>query len=671
MSQSTDENTLPHGDTSEGPIEPVAVDNHTVQNAETGKTNHAAISRWTIGWKTSFLMGVFYLLALIIAIIHLLVFRFLNGKRTDGIPQSYVTTASNILATCFGASLIAALAIAFTQYLWQLMRKNSMKVENIERLFTIRANPFLLLHPAVIRCTPVLFLCAVLVWSIHIATSFPPGALTVQLTKRTSFQTLTVPTFNASEFGNGSYSDARLRFLGNLAITTNSAKQRVLINYGIRHIRPSLRRLATRIMITGEYALMPSPCGSNCLYTVQFEGPYLECNSNTIEYTTKPLPSDLDIQIRYSGPERMAKNGTVLPEERVDVLADLLTTVGPLPDSDSDKRNTTDYSMTLYNMSCTPLRARYTLTNSYENNTQRITYSTTPLGKLTKVANGTPVQGLNFDSDGKWDQDNVDWYRDGNLLAIFKSMVFPLEGSYAVDGNSLQERDSNCSLVESNKGITCRTPMLWETLDRPNELQAAAARNGSIIANTKLNRAFSEYQLLGARDELTQGVGIRITEKILNELLANITISSISSSGMWKVTTNTTQDVFVNVFSFSRPSNLIVPYFLLLCLALPFLILGTLALYQNGVSATDGGFVQILSTTTGSGELQRVAAAGCLGGEENIPKDLKRLKIRFGELIDSGREDKQGETVIRQASFGIDSEIGPLKRRETYGRKSS
>lgn len=195
----------------------------------------------------------------------------------------------------------------------------------------------------------------------------------------------------------------------------------------------------------------------------------------------------------------------------------------------------------------------------------------------------------------------------------------------------------------------------------------SAARNGSIIANTKFNRAFNEYQLLGGHDEISQGVGIRITESLLNELLANITISIVSSSGMWKTTTNTTQSVNVNVYTFSRPLNLIMPYFLLLCLALPFLLLGILALYQNGVSATDGGFIQVLSTTTGSGELQRVATGGCLGGEENIPKELKELKIRFGEMINSERGDKQGEAIIRQASFGIESEVAPLKRRETYG----
>ena len=222
---------------------------------------------------------------------------------------------------------------------------------------------------------------------------------------------------------------------------------------------------------------MPSPCGSNCLYTLLFEGPYLECNSSTIEYTKKSVDSDLDIEIQYHE-AKQTFNATRSPPERVDILADLLTTVGPIPDS--PELNTTDYNITLYNMSCTPSRAQYTLTNSYENNNQRITYSATPLGRLENVTNGTPVLGLGFDSDGKWNQNNVDWYRDANLLAIFKAMFFPLEGSYVVDGLSLLERTSNCSLVEGGKGISCRTPQFWEGLDRPSDGRAAG----------KLDRSF-------------------------------------------------------------------------------------------------------------------------------------------------------------------------------------
>jgi hypothetical protein len=62
-------------------------------------------------------------------------------------------------------------------------------------------------------------------------------------------------------------------------------------------------------------------------------------------------------------------------------------------------------------------------------------------------------------------------------------------------------------------------------------------------------------------------------------------------------------------------------------LTLPVLILGFLALYHNGVTAIDGRFVQILMTTTGRTGLEAAASKGCLGGEENVPDELNKMKI--------------------------------------------
>lgn len=140
--------------------------------------------------------------ALAIAIAHLLLFRYLDGKEADGphevASQSYISTASNILANTFGFALRSALAVAFVQYLWHLLRITTMKVSTIELLFSIRSNPFILLRPAALRATPVLFALSVVMWASQIVTSFPPGAITVTSLQRTSFGTVVVPTFNAS-----------------------------------------------------------------------------------------------------------------------------------------------------------------------------------------------------------------------------------------------------------------------------------------------------------------------------------------------------------------------------------------------------------------------------------------------------------------------------------------
>lgn len=141
-------------------------------------------------------------LALVIAGAHLFLFRYIHGMEATGpnqiIPQSYVSTISNVLANSFGFALRAALAIAFCQYLWHLLRVSAMKVSTIELLFTIRTNLFMVFRLAVIRAAPVLFLIALVMWGSQVATSFPPGAITISAARRVTYDMISVPTFNAS-----------------------------------------------------------------------------------------------------------------------------------------------------------------------------------------------------------------------------------------------------------------------------------------------------------------------------------------------------------------------------------------------------------------------------------------------------------------------------------------
>lgn len=70
-----------------------------------------------------------------------------------------------------------------------------------------------------------------------------------------------------------------------------------------------------------------------------------------------------------------------------------------------------------------------------------------------------------------------------------------------------------------------------------------------------------------------------------------------------------------------------------------------MALRHNGVSAIDGGFLQILMTAaTGNTAIEQAARAGCLGGEENIPPELKSLEVRFGELCAIGTSSGNGKS---------------------------
>ncbi|PBP22460.1 hypothetical protein BUE80_DR006664 [Diplocarpon rosae] len=90
--------------------------------------------------------------------------------------------------------------------------------------------------------------------------------------------------------------------------------------------------------------------------------------------------------------------------------------------------------------------------------------------------------------------------------------------------------------------------------------------------------------------------------------------------------------------------------------------LRALALVRNGVSAIDGSFTQIGTTSTGSSALNSAAAGGCLGGDESTPQELKDLEIMYGEFVGRGEPGR-----IKHAGFGTIEEVKVLEKGAKYG----
>jgi hypothetical protein len=53
--------------------------------------------------------------------------------------------------------------------------------------------------------------------------------------------------------------------------------------------------------------------------------------------------------------------------------------------------------------------------------------------------------------------------------------------------------------------------------------------------------------------------------------------------GLWNTTANASISSAINVYDFSQPLMLILPYFITLAVSIPFILLGGLALLKNGV----------------------------------------------------------------------------------------
>ena len=150
---------------------------------------------------------------------------------------------------------------------------------------------------------------------------------------------------------------------------------------------------------------------------------------------------------------------------------------------------------------------------------------------------------------------------------------------------------------------------------------------------------------------------LNITEASINALLANVTISALSLN-TWYGSVNVTNSQYQNVYRFSHPLNLLLPYGLCLGLTLVFIGLGLNALRLNGAAATDGGFLQIMMTTTGDTSMRRAVRSGSTGGKENAPQALLDMKVRFGELINEGEA-----AGARSYGFGTMEETRALERR--------
>jgi hypothetical protein len=102
-----------------------------------------------------------------------------NLTNTSYLTQSQVSAVSILLTTIFKAALTASTGVCFAQHLWFVLRGNAMPLAMIEKLFVFRTNILVLGDLRSIWRAPLLFLMALLVWCLGLATIYPPGALIV------------------------------------------------------------------------------------------------------------------------------------------------------------------------------------------------------------------------------------------------------------------------------------------------------------------------------------------------------------------------------------------------------------------------------------------------------------------------------------------------------------
>ncbi|PVH86481.1 hypothetical protein DL98DRAFT_407196, partial [Cadophora sp. DSE1049] len=528
-------------------------------------------------------------IALVLAALHLVLFKYLDELPAEGpdrkIQQSYVTTASNILATGFQVFLQASLGCSFVQYLWYLLRVRTLQVAAIENLFVLRSQIFFLFRLSNLKTAPVLV-------------------------------TITEFERRCSELGNVEPSKdlllVRVYILSYTGVFTSD------------DLKDQRRGKETNTFINTAPELQALG-RSNATFVTKLQSPIAISSDRGMVLMSKQEMTCSAAQVSY----------TVLNTYRDTVLSTNVTTG-----------------------SVRPLSSFYQIPmeNLYGNNT-------VPGLLLPGFYEKSLILGT---GPVNWTEQSLQWYHNLNLINIIDTVSASIAGGYKA--LSWENR------TEPNVTIPGFGDVLWsmdvDWLDAIVEvsgitLTASGPFNGTLIANSRLNEYFSQVQKNTELSEHGPVIAFKITQDLLNEMLMNVTMSTITAYGFWNTTVKATVDNFINVYRFSRPLNLIVPYPASLLVALPFIVMGLWALYQNGVPAIDGGFIQLITTSTGSRNLQNAAAGGCLGASENAPLALKKLRVRYGEIM--GSEENRKGKVVKRAGFGTEDEIRPLVKGAKYG----
>ncbi|KAF2682890.1 hypothetical protein K458DRAFT_488145 [Lentithecium fluviatile CBS 122367] len=148
--------------------------------------------QWTRHLRTVTIIRAAQFLAIASAVGHYLLFRTLDRTPTD---EGYLRQ-SQLLVTIFKGTFTTGVGISFAQNLWRTFRGSATAVSLVETLFLLRSSVLTLADLRSILRAPLLYLMALFVWFIGIATIYPPGALTVDLRPNSMMNNVDISVWN-------------------------------------------------------------------------------------------------------------------------------------------------------------------------------------------------------------------------------------------------------------------------------------------------------------------------------------------------------------------------------------------------------------------------------------------------------------------------------------------
>lgn len=184
----------------------------------------------------------------------------------------------------------------------------------------------------------------------------------------------------------------------------------------------------------------------------------------------------------------------------------------------------------------------------------------------------------------------------------------------------------------------------------------------TLITNDGSLAAGSPY--IGLQDKLDAKLDVTtsgIESYLRDVVISSVALNSRGSESLWLSNAPITALLGANTYMFTEPWQFYAPYISCLVITLFIYAAGYISLRRNGVSSGNS-LLQFVTTTSSSGVLRDLSQGSTSGGMENISRELKNVKLRFGAARGGEFSESQHPTDGFNL-LGARDEVEPTTRR--------
>lgn len=161
--------------------------------------------------------------------------------------------------------------------IWRTLRDKSISIGGINALFDATVNPISLLDRDTVFRAKISTLMAILSWVLAVSAILTPATLSVvhksfSQDYKTFVKQINITGWNHNQNGNV--------FATSLFSYQFNNESQI---FSFTGASPRTKRLAALVAYGGNIVPIPSPCTSNCSYTIEFDAPALSCQKADIK----------------------------------------------------------------------------------------------------------------------------------------------------------------------------------------------------------------------------------------------------------------------------------------------------------------------------------------------------------------------------------------------------